>query len=385
MKQPKQDENGSHGYGDSMKEQSRALIYDEVMKKTPHRSRRTQTKKDCPYAGRSLEIDKVGLASFALVALFLALALPFKLLGSLLSGLLVFQLIQKLAPALEKRMPGPRARWVAVVFLAVIITGTVAVAVVAGISQFQHNTVSVQKILEQLMQLIDKARAQVPNWVMDYLPDGEAELRDHGLVWMKAHVSELQQGGKSVIRGIVRAALGMIIGALIAISLTRHTRHRPLAAALITRIQGLSETFERIVFAQLKISLINAACTGAYLLFLLPLFSERLPLSKTLVVVTLICGLLPVVGNLISNTLIVVVSLANSVPVAVYSLIFLVVIHKLEYFLNARIIGGQIAARAWELLLAMLVMESIFGLSGVIAAPIYYAYLKRELIRVKLV
>ncbi|MEO7744311.1 MAG: hypothetical protein ABIR98_15345, partial [Usitatibacter sp.] len=53
--------------------------------------------------------------------------------------------------------------------------------------------------------------------------------------------------------------------------------------------------------------------------------------------------------------------------------------HKLEYFLNARIVGTQIRAKSWELLLAMLVMESAFGLTGLVAAPIYYAYLKDEL------
>jgi len=37
----------------------------------------------------------------------------------------------------------------------------------------------------------------------------------------------------------------------------------------------------------------------------------------------------------------------------------LVVIHKLEYFLNAHMIGAQVHARAWELLLAMLVMEAL--------------------------
>ncbi len=354
----------------------------------PRQLQRIQTAAGCVYVGRpsarkGAGIDKVDLVSYVLVVLFLGLALPFKLLGSLLAGLLVFQLVQKLAPALEKRMPGPRARLAAVAFLAAIITGVVATAVIAGISQFQHSTMSVQNLLDQLMQVVDKARAQVPDWVMDYLPDGEAELRDHGLTWVKAHVSSLQQGGKNVILGIVRAALGMIIGAMIAVGLTRHVRHRPLASALILRIQGLSETFERIVFAQVKISLINTACTGMYLVFILPLFHERLPLTKTLILVTFLCGLLPVIGNLISNTLITVISLASSVSVAVYSLIFLIVIHKLEYFLNARIIGGQIAARAWELLLAMLIMESIFGLSGVVAAPIYYAYFKRELVRAK--
>jgi predicted PurR-regulated permease PerM len=55
------------------------------------------------------------------------------------------------------------------------------------------------------------------------------------------------------------------------------------------------------------------------------------------------------------------------------------VIHKLEYFLNARLVGTQIEARAWELLLAMLLMEAMFGIAGLIAAPIYYAYVKDEL------
>jgi len=100
---------------------------------------------------------------------------------------------------------------------------------------------------------------------------------------------------------------------------------------------------------------------------------------KTMIVITFVAGLLPVIGNLISNTVIVIVSLANSLAVAIASLTYLVVIHKLEYFLNAKIIGTQIHSRAWELLIAMLVMEAAFGLGGVVAAPIYYAYIKAEL------
>ena len=36
-------------------------------------------------------------------------------------------------------------------------------------------------------------------------------------------------------------------------------------------------------------------------------------------------------------------------------------------------------ARAWEILVAMLIMEAAFGITDVVAAPIYYAYLKDEL------
>jgi len=76
----------------------------------------------------------------------------------------------------------------------------------------------------------------------------------------------------------------------------------------------------------------------------------HLPFIKTMLAVTLIIGILPVVGNLISNTVIVVVS-----------------------------------ARAWEMLLAMLVMEAAFGVPGIAVAPVYYAHMRAELMRADLV
>ena len=172
----------------------------------------------------------------------------------------------------------------------------------------------------------------------------------------------------------------MIIGGLISLREAKlSTPQRPLAAALALRAERVSDSFRRVVFAQFWIAGLNTLFTGLYLTVALPLMGVELPLTKTLIVVTFVCGLLPVLGNLISNTVIVLVSLSNSVFVAVGSLTYLVVIHKLEYFLNARIIGSRIRARAWELLMAMLVMEATFGIAGLIAAPIYYAYLKNEL------
>jgi predicted PurR-regulated permease PerM len=133
-----------------------------------------------------------------------------------------------------------------------------------------------------------------------------------------------------------------------------------------------------VVFAQVWISGINATLTAFYLAVALPMLGIHLPFTKTLIVLTFVIGLIPILGNLISNTVIFVVSLSHSLGVAFAALAYLIVIHKLEYFLNARIIGGHIQSKAWELLLSMLILESAFGVAGVIAAPIYYAYLKRE-------
>ena len=157
------------------------------------------------------------------------------------------------------------------------------------------------------------------------------------------------------------------------------SRMRPFAAALALRVSRFANAFRQIIFAQVKISAINTVFTGIFLAGVLPAFGVHLPLTKTLIAITFLAGFLPVVGNLISNTLIFIVGLSTSIYVAIAALIFLVVIHKLEYFLNAKIVGTRIRSRAWELLLAMILLEVAFGIAGLIAAPIYYAYIKNEL------
>jgi predicted PurR-regulated permease PerM len=104
------------------------------------------------------------------------------------------------------------------------------------------------------------------------------------------------------------------------------------------------------------------------------------PLAGTLVALTFVCGLLPVVGNLVSNTFVVLLSLGVSPWVAVASVVFLLVVHKLEYFLNAKIVGARIGAAIWETLIAMIVLDAVFGVSGLILAPVVYAWLKGELV-----
>jgi predicted PurR-regulated permease PerM len=190
----------------------------------------------------------------------------------------------------------------------------------------------------------------------------------------------VQTAGKEMGRTLVHVLIGLIIGAMISLrEVTAQHRYRPLSGAMAERVRLLGDAFRRIVFAQVRIAALNAFFTAIYLVVVLPMFGVNLPLTKTLILITFLAGLLPVVGNLISNTVIVIVSLGQSLQVAMASLLFLIVIHKLEYFLNARIIGTQIRSHAWELLLAMLAMEAAFGIMGVVAAPIYYAYLKSEL------
>jgi predicted PurR-regulated permease PerM len=251
----------------------------------------------------------------------------------------------------------------------------------AGVILYLRSEGGIAGLLGKMAEIIENSRELLPPWAAAWLPQGDGLVIRAALVeWLRSHALEIRQYSGNAGRALLHFIIGLIVGSFVALREARPNQTlAPLAQAMRERVQRLGEAFRRVVFAQVRISALNALLTGIYLLAVLPLFGVHLPFTKTMIIVTFLVGLLPVLGNLISNTVIVVISLSHSLQVAAGSLAFLIVIHKLEYFVNARIIGGQIKARAWELLIAMLTMEAAFGLQGVIAAPIIYAYIKKEL------
>ena len=206
------------------------------------------------------------------------------------------------------------------------------------------------------------------------------ELKDQSLALMKDNLSTLKHTGTDFIHNLATLLIGAIIGILVSLNRLQSRPEQPdFKRAMIRRMENLSRSFKNVVFAQFKISLINTALFFVFSHILLPIFGVHLPFANTLVILTFVFGLIPIVGNLISNTIIVITGLTISVTTAGIALIYLILIHKLEYFINAKIIGTKIHAASWEVLLAMLVFESFFGLTGLIIAPIFYAYLKLEL------
>jgi predicted PurR-regulated permease PerM len=322
------------------------------------------------------------IAAWILTGVALVLILSLHLLPALLAGLLVYELVHILAPRLKVvRIHQEYGKLVAVAMLAIVVVTGIILAII-GIIAFLHSEAgNLPRLLQKMADILDSWRAGLPASLSEYLPEDIDDLKDLLAEALRGHAGALQKLGAEAGRTGAHILIGLGIGALIAL----HEAHSeetlgPLARSLQERAVRLSEAFRRIVFAQVRIAALNTGLTALYLVVILPLFGAHLPYTKTMIVVTFFVGLLPVVGNLVSNTIIVVVSLSVSLSVAIASLVFLVIIHKLEYFLNAHIVGAQIHARAWELLLAMLVMEAAFGIVGVIAAPIYYAYLKDELV-----
>jgi len=319
------------------------------------------------------------IAGWVIAAVLLWLVLRFDLLPALLAGLLVFELVHVLTMRLNF-VRERRARIVAVAFIAAVVVGLLSLLAVASLLFFRSDTGGYVLLLKKSAEIIQSWRGMAPPWLVHTLPTDADGLQSNIVSWLKDHLAAVQTFGQQGTKVLVRVLIGMVIGALIALrQADPPVDYRPLALSLANRSARFGAAFRHIVFAQVRIAALNAALTALYLVVVLPLLGIQLPLVKTMIAVTFVAGLVPVFGNLISNVVVVIVSLSVSPFVALGSLVYLVAIHKLEYFLNARLVGTRIEARAWELLLAMLLMEAAFGVAGLIAAPIYYAYLKDEL------
>jgi predicted PurR-regulated permease PerM len=158
---------------------------------------------------------------------------------------------------------------------------------------------------------------------------------------------------------------------------SRNNLYSVFCGELSNRFRDFYESFATVMGAQITISLINTVLTAIFVLVV------QLPDAPLLIALTFLCGLLPIVGNLVSNTIIVCVAFTVSLKIALIALIFLIAIHKLEYFLNSKIIGDRIRNPIWLTLLALIIGERLMGIPGMVLAPVILNYLRVEMSKVE--
>ncbi|MBV5340726.1 MAG: AI-2E family transporter [Deltaproteobacteria bacterium] len=322
-------------------------------------------------------MHKYTISSYLLAVTAVFLVLIFHLLPAALAGLAVYVLTLKLARHLPKNMNRVAQKVALGVVVVCVITCLTSVS--ASIWSFIGSSHGIAALLATVVDTLGSLRRTLPASVADVLPTTIEGLRQQLAEMLGEHVQKISVVGMESIKVFAHILLGMVVGGMAAV---HHFREHDTAPAFIgalrSRLRNLTAAFDKVVFAQVKISALNTALTAAYLLVALPLFDIHLPMATILVLLTFAVGMLPVVGNLVSNTLIVVISLGVSPGVGIASLLFLILIHKAEYFMNARIVGHEVQATAWELLSAMLLLEAVFGITGLVAAPVVYAWIKAE-------
>ena len=183
----------------------------------------------------------------------------------------------------------------------------------------------------------------------------------------------------------------LIIGLVVAVSLFvsakweveddpevgKDSLYSTVVRELIVRFETFYSSFAKVIGAQIVISAINTLLTAVFLIW------NGYHYIIVIIVLTFLFGLLPIIGNIMSNTLIVGVGFTVSPKVALLALIFLVVIHKLEYFLNSKIIGDRIKNPMWLTLIGLVIGEKLMGVPGMILAPVVLHYIKVETSRNK--
>ena len=157
----------------------------------------------------------------------------------------------------------------------------------------------------------------------------------------------------------------------------RNNLYSALCDEISVRFTELYRSFSTVMGAQMTISAINTVFTSVFV------FAVQLPYAAVIIGLTFLCGLFPIVGNVVSNTVIVFVGFLVSPKVAIGALVFLVVIHKLEYFLNSKIIGDRIRNPIWMTLIGLIIGERLMGVPGMILSPVVLNYLRVEMSKIE--
>jgi len=215
-----------------------------------------------------------------------------------------------------------------------------------------------------------------------------ASLKTVALSEVKEKISHVGHYVRAAAFQIAMLIMGLVVAVSLFVSarweadddpdVVKDSLYSTVVRELGVRFQAFYSSFAKVIGAQIVISSINTILTALFLVW------NGYHYIMVIIGLTFLCGLLPIIGNIISNTLIVGVGFTVSPRVALFALIFLVVIHKLEYFLNSKIIGDRIRNPMWLTLVALVLGEKLMGIPGMILAPVVLHYIKMETSRNKL-
>jgi predicted PurR-regulated permease PerM len=320
----------------------------------------------------------LNLVSYILAAGLCALAL----LQGLVPGLLALCVGYLLTTLISRHAWGKAQKAIPLGFSAALVICAPLLGLALLLANAKGMTLSAldqyQALLNHLAHTVLEIREKLPASLAKQLPQGTSAIQ----AWVAEHLKEqssvVAQAGKEWLHGALLAYVGLAVGALIAAS-ARAPDAKPLALAIRLRALNFLTAFTQIVAAQFWIASFNTLMTALFLYIALPLADVHMPYALALVGLTFVGGMIPIVGNLMCNAVLALVGVSVSAAVGLSCLIFLISVHKFEYVISAKVLGAKTNTAIWELLTVMFICETLFGVVGLVCAPLYYAYLKKEL------
>lgn len=264
------------------------------------------------------------------------------------------------------------SRWAALGFF--LLIGVLLAVIFA--SFIQIGLVRLPILLDRMLPRLD---VLTNRFGVDLPVDNVAELRELILQAMKDNARSIGSTSGLLTRGFFQIAFAIVVAVLQFLT-PKSTRtaakgglEAEFAREITDRVTFFASSFERVMGAQIVVAAINAALAAVFLI------AMRFPFRTLLTLTSFVCGLVPIAGNIASNALIVAAALGRSDRLALIALVYMVVVHKLGYFLNGRIIGARTETPTWAILLGLLVGEALMGVTGVLLAPTLIHYARAEL------
>src|SRR3954453_16030296 len=177
------------------------------------------------------------LAAQVIAGLALLGVLQFHLLGSLLAGLLVYELVHLLAPSHTSTLVHRRTGKIIVVallaILVILVIAAIGAAILGLIALLSSGSENLSVLLQKMAEVIETLRSRLPAWALSSLPEEPTELKAVAVAWLREHAGQMRSVGQDVWRALLHILFGMIIGGMIAVSREAGVHeHGPLVQAL---------------------------------------------------------------------------------------------------------------------------------------------------------
>ena len=297
----------------------------------------------------------------------------------LVIGLILYTIGNKAFRVYEKILrPKP-----AIVATSLTIIGSLAILITALSSGIRYSIKLYQtqstQFLEYILLALQDIKQFLPKGLSKHVPKTIEEFS----TWGEQIGGFLGQHGLSMGGAGIILMFQLLFATLIAISCSTAKWESEGSTPFLTHLKDVYRDyticFSKLMGAQVYVAFWNALCTMVFVYLILPMVGVTLSFREILVVFTLVISLIPALGNMIANAVMAMLCLPHGAFVLLAAVVFLIVVHKAEYIINAKIIGKTVEASVPEMLLAILIGERLFGLPGLMLGPVTYAFLKMHL------
>ncbi len=207
--------------------------------------------------------------------------------------------------------------------------------------------------------------------------DNMQDLRAALLGAIKDHAASITQASGLLTKGFFQIIIGVVAALLCFLTprpaAPRGTFYWAVREEFDGRMAIFMDGFHKIFSAQATVSLINTGITAVWILI------AGVPYVQFLLLATFMFGMIPVIGTLISDAMILAAALMVSPRLALWTAAFLLASHKAQYFLTGRILGSRLKTPMWQILIGLMAGEAVMGVPGMLIAPALIHYVREEL------